>query len=56
MKTPYKSHGNKAKINPDKKIAGEYITNAVTAKSGGGLYSDDESVELAKEFSEENKK
>lgn len=57
-KTP-KLHGNHAKIDPKKKITGDYITNAVTLfqkKEGETPVADDEAVDLAREFSQENQK
>lgn len=52
-------HGNKARVSKDKKVVPLYLTNAVTmsdTKEEETPLVDEENVELAREFSEENKK
>ena len=56
MDKPIK-HGNRAKIDPAKKVLGEYASNAVTAsqrKKNETPVIDDQSVEAARAFNHEN--
>ena len=52
-------HGNKAKVAPNSKIIGQYITNMVTLSSEKDDETptvSDENVTEARKFAEENKK
>lgn len=57
MKERPKAHGNRTRIDPNKKITGENATNAVVLAgkvADGASAHDDELVELARAFAEEN--
>lgn len=52
-------HGNNAKVDPQKKVVGRFVTNTVTMsdrKDHETPIVDEDDVEYAKKFVEENKK
>ena len=56
---PKELHGNNAKVAPNKKIEGAYVTNTVTMSNKKNCKTpivQQSNVEYARKFAEENKK